>query len=223
MSSSRWALAVAGGVLLVTCGCRAWPVPVRPEPGRRGSSRSEHPAEPDRLPRAAWTSHRAGDRVVQARVDHAHPIPGRSLAWYGKGDADVFGAGIGNLWFVADGWALGGELLAKDFHGDDQDRDVAGFEASALVRTYVRQSEDYSVFLGGSGGYIRTDRSVPPEGTPGNWTFSFGPGIEIPMDRRTDFLGGLEFHHMSNALGRENPRNPSQNEVMFWFGMGIHW
>jgi hypothetical protein len=32
------------------------------------------------------------------------------------------------------------------------------------------------------------------------------------------FLIGAHYHHLSNALGRENLRNPSQNEVRAWVG-----
>ncbi|MBI5851956.1 MAG: hypothetical protein HZB39_13160 [Planctomycetes bacterium] len=36
-------------------------------------------------------------------------------------------------------------------------------------------------------------------------------------------LCGVTFHHFSNALGRENDRNPSQNDARLWIGYGWTW
>jgi hypothetical protein len=33
----------------------------------------------------------------------------------------------------------------------------------------------------------------------------------------------LTYHHVSNALGRENDRNPSQNEAQLWVGFALRF
>jgi hypothetical protein len=70
---------------------------------------------------------------------------------------------------------------------------------------------------------MRTESEIPPGGTRGNFTFAAGPGAELPLGDGRSLLWGVEFHHMSNARGRQSARNPSQNEFLFWIGYGGTW
>jgi len=42
--------------------------------------------------------------------------------------------------------------------------------------------------------------------------------MEIPWGEGSSLLLGATYHHISNALGHDNPRNPSQNEARLWVG-----
>ena len=98
-------------------------------------------------------------------------------------------------------------------------------EDMALVPTYEGKSVGFArcSLVDGTVGYLRTTRDVPPRGTQWNYTFSFGPGIDVPICHNTHMLIGSSYHHISNALGRQSQRNPSQNEVRLWLGFEWTW
>lgn len=56
-------------------------------------------------------------------------------------------------------------------------------------------------------------RSTTPASECRPATFGFGGGVDLPVGAGTSLLLGATYHHISNALGRENERNPSQNEA----------
>ncbi len=80
---------------------------------------------------------------------------------------------------------------------------------------------DWPVFIDGNAGYQLANDQIPPGGTVWNFTFGFGGGFELPVDRDTALLAAIDYHHISNALGRNNDRNPSQNEARLW--LGVEW
>jgi hypothetical protein len=47
--------------------------------------------------------------------------------------------------------------------------------------------------------------------------------VLVPVSPNLDFQSGLTYHHVSNALGRENDRNPSQNEAQLWVGFALRF
>ena len=136
--------------------------------------------------------------TVSEAVDKAH-------AWLDanpiEGVTPRFAGGI--IGTTAAAWWTGG-------------RDVYSAELEGLLR--IHPVTGWPVFLDGSGGYQLANDQIPPGGTVWNFTFSFGAGIEVPIDRGVSLLTGVQYHHISNALGRESPRNPSQNEARLWVG-----
>jgi len=165
--------------------------------------------------------HRAGDRVASGRAFYGDPIVGHALAWNGLGDVPVYGAGVQNAWFWEDRLAvgLGLDLMSFDRPGDQ----AFGAELDTRVRYFYGEVGDLGGFFDFTGGYRQADHAVPPDGTKGNFTFSFGPGFEYRVREEESLLLGVEFHHMSNGRGRNSPRNPSQNELLFWVGYGWSW
>ena len=145
----------------------------------------------------------------------------KSLAWNGLGDVPNFGVSVHNHWFTSDRIALGLGLSLMQFKPPG--RRVTGGELELRFRYYFAEWGDIAFFGDFNGGYMRTQAQIPPGATRGNYTFSFGPGVEIPVSQDTSLLCGYEFHHMSNALGRASSRNPSQNESLLWVGLGIDW
>ena len=43
--------------------------------------------------------------------------------------------------------------------------------------------------------------------------------FQDPFNATTNLVTGVDYHHISNALGRDNERNPSQNEARLWIGL----
>ncbi len=163
-------------------------------------------------------AHRAGDVTAELRGHYGVPILRKSLFWDGNGENDDFGAGARAYWFATDSLALGGGASGLVFKtlGDD----AYAAEGESALRWYPVSFDSCSLFLDGTVGFQQSTRRVPDDGTEWNFTFSFGPGCEIPLGGGTSVLLGGMYHHISNALGRRNSRNPSQNEARLWVGVG---
>lgn len=165
--------------------------------------------------------HKAGERVATGRAFYGEPITGHALAWNGLGDVPVYGVGLQNYWFWEDRLAVGAgvDLMQFDLAGTN----AVGAGVETRVRYFYGEIDNVGGFFDFTGGYRQADKRVPAEGTDGNFTFSFGPGFDYRVREGESVLLGLEFHHMSNGRGRDTPRNPSQNELLLWFGYGWSW
>lgn len=160
--------------------------------------------------------HSAGANFVTARVHHGVPILQRSLFWDGNGEVDNSGVGLHVGRCVDEHVALGlGTNLASWW---TPGANVHSAELEGLLR--VHPVSHWPFFLDGTGGYQLADSQIPPGGTVWKFTFGFGGGMEIPLADHSHLLIGVTYHHISNALGRDNERNPSQNEARFWVGCG---
>ncbi|MCA8975227.1 MAG: hypothetical protein KDC98_10925 [Planctomycetes bacterium] len=164
----------------------------------------------------AATLPKAGDRSADFRVYYGFPILQKSFFWDGNGENDEAGLKMRHLWHLTDDFAIGLGLTGSAWFIGGPDAFAA--EGEAVGRYYAYRSEDLGVFAELTGGWIQSTRPIPVGGTEWNMTFSFGPGFEVPFDDRLNLLGGVTYHHVSNALGHENRRNPSQNEVQGWIG-----
>lgn len=191
-------------------------LPARPaaSPPAAGSWRQTATEVAPRLPRA-------GDRVLDVRAYYGIPILQKSFFWDGNGEVDQFGLRARHLWYSSDNVAFGVGLSAMNFLVGGAD--VQGLEADAIGRFTFWRGDDLSVFVETTGGYLQSTDGIPPGGTEWNFTFSFGPGVDIPIGDGVDLMTGVTYHHISNALGRESPRNPSQNEADLWIGLGFRF
>jgi hypothetical protein len=195
------AVHLRAAALLLTA-CSASP-PAAPDHGQAMPPYADAPADGLR--------HLAGDNAATARAFYGVPILQKSLYWDGNGDDDNYGLGFHLFRFVNDGLALGmglnGAVWMEDAH------DVYSGEWEALLRWYPGNRQ---FFWDVGGGYLHGIAPVPTGGTDWNFTFHFGPGVDIPVGRESSVLIGATYHHTSNALGRENERNPSQNDMRLW-------
>lgn len=161
--------------------------------------------------------HDSGSAFVEGRVHYGIPILQKSFFWDGNGETDDSGLGLHAGRYFADGIALGaGANLATWWTGG---RDVYSCEIEGLLRGHPIR--DWPVFVDGTAGYQLANDQIPPGGTVWNFTFGFGGGLEFPVGHDTALLAAVYYHHISNALGRENERNPSQNEARIW--LGFEW
>jgi hypothetical protein len=166
-------------------------------------------------------AHREDERMAVARVFHGKPIVGHALAWVGEGDVPNNGAGVQNYWFLRDRWAFGGGANVTRFRLEPEK--VNSWDVEARVRYYAFEAGPAAFFGDVAGGLMVAEHGVPEAGTRKNYTFSFGPGVEIPTGLGPSLLLGCEFHHFSNARGRNASDNPSQNEYLPWAGVGFRW
>ena len=159
--------------------------------------------------------HEPGANFVSTRVHYGIPILQKSFFWDGNGEVDDAGIGVHVGRHVSDAVAfgLGTNLVSWWTPG----RDVYSCELEGLLR--VHPVRDWPLFVDGTAGFQLANDQIPPGGTVWNFTFGFGGGVELPVAAGTSVLTGVTYHHISNALGRDNERNPSQNEARLWIGM----
>lgn len=155
-----------------------------------------------------------GDTFVQTRAYYGVPILQKSFFWDGNGEDDDAGLGLQAAHFVADDIAIGAGLNLGNWFLSG--RDAQSAELEAFLRAYPFRGGP--LFFDLHGGYQQSTDPVPRGGTEWNFSFGFGPGVDIPIGDDCSLLLGCSYHHISNALGRRNDRNPSQNEARFWLG-----
>ena len=191
--------------------------PQDPEPAPAAAPAA--PAAPEGFDAPAiGAGHQDGDSMMVVHLQYGVPILQKAIFWDGNAEVDDFGIGVSNYWFVSNSFAWSATLNGTVFK--TADGDVYAGEIELGGRWYVWDIAGGGVFWDTTGGYQQSHGAIPPGGTEWNYTFSFGPGIDLPLTRSSGFVAGVTFHHMSNALGRNTPRDPSQNEGRFHFGFG---
>lgn len=157
------------------------------------------------------------DTTFAMHAFHGVPVLQRSFFWDGNGEVDDSGVALQLHKHLSRDVAVGvGANFATWW---DSGSNIHSAETEARFRLYP--FADWPLFFDGSGGFQLADKQIPEGGTVWNFTFSFGPGFELPLAQRTRFQIGSYYHHISNALGRTSERNPSQNEVRFWLGLSF--
>lgn len=155
-----------------------------------------------------------GDTFVQGRVHYGVPILQKSFFWDGNGEDDDAGVGVHVLHFVGDDVAIGAGFNFGNWF--QSGRDEQSGEIEGALRAYPFR--DLPLFVDLHGGYQLATGPVPTGGTDWNFSFGFGPGVDIAVAENCSLMVGCTYHHISNALGRMNDRNPSQNEARCWLG-----
>jgi hypothetical protein len=158
-----------------------------------------------------------GADVITVDAFYGIPILQKSFFWDGNGEVDNTGVGAHWLHYLSDSVAIGPGLNATSWWTPG--RDVYSAELEALLR--IHPFDDWPVFIDGTAGFQLANDQIPPGGTVWNFSFGFGVGTEVPITDRTWFQAGAFYHHISNALGGQNVRNPSQNEARIWLGFAI--
>jgi len=165
-------------------------------------------------PPAAGVQHGAGDTFASVGAFYGVPVLGKSFFWDGNGEVDDSGLDLHAGRFVEEDVAIGvGSRFATWW---TPGKDVYSGEFEGLLRIYPVHS--LPLFVDGTGGYQLANDDIPPGGTVWNFTFGFGSGVDLAVGDHSSVQMGATYHHISNALGRQNDRNPSQNEVRFWLG-----
>ncbi len=171
--------------------------------------------------RADSNLHKKNERVVNVRAFGASPLVGDALLWRGGGDIPNYGIGVEGYKFVTDRLALGAGLTVRNYN--DSGSDARAVEIEGRMRYYVAETEKAGLFLDLNGGGMWAQDPIPERGSEWNYTFAFGPGIEVPLSKNKSLLFGAEFHHLSNADGSYSRRNPSQNEILYWVSHSWKW
>lgn len=113
-------------------------------------------------------------------------------------------------------------LMEWDLWGFLQEgTDSVGLSWSFLLRVHfpLDEQKDTTFFLDGGVGVLGSVNRVPEDGTYINFIPKLGVGISHRLDDSASRLvGGVRWHHISNARINGEDRNPSRDGVMVYLG-----
>ncbi|MEQ8317115.1 MAG: acyloxyacyl hydrolase [Phycisphaerales bacterium] len=178
--------------------------------------------EPLRFVHEPWSG-QAADEVAEPAIafgqkDFDSWIVSYSAAY--TGEALDQGFTLGYSEFLVDDieWFLEGGLWS--FY--DRGRDAAfGLSASLGFRWHFIQEDRWSIFADVGIGVLGTTDHVPPDGTSFNFMPRAGVGFTRQIDEDIRLIGGVRWHHISNARTRGDSRNPARDAPQIYVGLVI--
>ncbi len=198
---------------------------VLPVPGLDWSLRTASFHQPDAEPTDPF-----------AIEDGADPTTPTGLPDYGEqgGNWLTFGTGLASNftdaedaygfiqynYFIADDfeWAieLGGWAL------DDKTDYTAGVSVSSIFRWHFYRDDTWTTFADVGVGMLLAGHKVPDDGTNFNFLPRVGFGATYRLgESRSRLIGGLRWHHISNARIQGNDSNPGRDSAMLYLGVTI--
>lgn len=115
-------------------------------------------------------------------------------------------------------WFLEGGLWSFYDQGADN---AFGLSASMGFRWHFLKRENWSLFADMGIGVLGTTDHVPPDGTSLNFMPRAGLGFTRQIDERLRLIGGVRWHHISNARTRGDERNPSRDAPQVYVGLVV--
>lgn len=136
------------------------------------------------------------------------------------GEALDQGITVGYSQFLVDDieWFLEGGLWSFYDQGGDN---AFGLSASLGFRWHFIQEERWSFFAEVGIGVLGTTDHVPPDGTSFNFMPRAGLGFTRQIDERVRLIGGVRWHHISNARTRGDSRNPARDAPLVYVGLVV--
>lgn len=159
-----------------------------------------------------------------------------------EGDRPGFGEAGSWYWSVGGGVGFSGEsvdpmgqltfgtFLTDDFELNfgmrgwrfiqEGGRDASGVSAALGFRWHFIHKPRQTVYVHTGIGLLQATRDVPADGTPFNFTPTFGFGTTIKLgesDTRLDL--GARWHHISNATTSGSDDNPARDGIMVYFAV----
>jgi Lipid A 3-O-deacylase (PagL) len=92
--------------------------------------------------------------------------------------------------------------------------DTTGWGLQGLLRLYLVDEPQFTLFVEGAAGIAFFDDRFPPQGTKLNFTRRYGAGGTYRLSDTFDVIGGYRVAHVSNGNGDGAPDNPA------WDGRG---
>jgi len=113
--------------------------------------------------------------------------------------------------FELGGWAL-----------DRPGEYTPGVSVGTIFRYHFLQHDDWSMFADVGIGVLLSSGEVPTGGTNVNFLPRIGVGGTYRINNsRTRLIGGVRWHHISNAKILGNDENPSRDGLMLYLGVSI--
>ncbi len=174
------------------------------------------------------TMHERGESQVIAQGVYGSPRGDDPLWWIGNGDAENYGASVQYNYFVNPGFALSGIVTPYRVYKLDGN-DVSTWELQLGLRWFFTEfmvgRQPLSLYLDVQVGRMHSQDPIPPFGSTTNWTQDTGLGLEYALSDSWSLVGGYHLRHLSDGSGNGITRNdnPSQNDDLWFFGIGYRW
>jgi len=137
---------------------------------------------------------------------------------------DLYLGHVGAGYFFVDDWSINLEGVFGGIDPETGDADSA-VGLDLLLRWHMLTSDDHKLSLFGEAGagLIWLDEPFPNGGTRQNFTPQAGVGVMWEMADNLNLLGGVRWHHISNADKTGDDRNPGYDGVMIFAGLTCTW
>jgi len=104
----------------------------------------------------------------------------------------------------------------------DRGADAAyGLSVGFGFRWHFLTRERWSLFADLGMAILGTTDGVPPQGTHFNFMPRAGVGMTYQIDETIRLIGGVRWHHVSNARTRGDARNPARDAPLAYVGLII--
>jgi hypothetical protein len=104
----------------------------------------------------------------------------------------------------------------------DRGADAAyGLSLGIGFRWHFLTRERWTLFADLGISVLGTTDAVPPEGTQLNFMPRAGVGFTRQLDEHVRLIGGLRWHHISNARTRGDSRNPARDAPQVYVGLVV--
>ncbi len=135
-----------------------------------------------------------------------------------ESDNTITTLGLEFEYFVEEDLSIDLGFLFMDV--DQKGGDANGFNFTLQLRWHLMVEEDWSFFVEGGVGLLRTSENVPIGGSKFNFTPQAGFGLSFDVgDNDARWLVGLKWHHISNANLYDS--NPGRDSWQVWTGISF--
>lgn len=110
-------------------------------------------------------------------------------------------------------------VVESDFTAPDGDGYAVGFDL--LARWHFCNWGDLTIFAEGGVGMIWFEENFPQVGTHQNFTPQVGVGAAYDLFNGCRLMGGVRWHHISNAGKTGGDRNPGYDGAMVYLGVMV--
>lgn len=136
-------------------------------------------------------------------------------------DAEHYNLHFSAEHFLAEYFSINLELGGLFF---DQEEDTGGANFNILFRWHFLQGDDWTIYGDAGAGLLLAGEEVPDTGTNFNFTPQAGVGGTLGIgDDGARLMGGVRWHHISNARIKGEDHNPGRDSVMVYVGVSFPW
>lgn len=151
--------------------------------------------------------------------DHWYIATGAAIGLENTEEATDVPLSMGYSVFIADNVEFAADLTlwAHVQEGDD----AFGVNPGFNIRWHYINRDDWSLWADAGIGLLFSNDDVPDRGTSFNFTPRLGLGATARITDDLRFIGGVRWHHISNARIEGEERNPDRDGILFFAGVMI--
>ncbi len=174
------------------------------------------------------TMHERGESQVILQGVYGDPRIDDPLWWIGNGDAKNYGVNVQYNYFVNPDFALSGIVTpyrVYKLNGADTSSAELQIGLRWFFTEFMVGRQPLSLYLDVQVGRMHAQDPVPRNGSTTNWTQDTGFGLEYALSDSWSLVGGYHLRHVSDGSGSgiTQSDNPSQNDDVWFFGVGYRW